>query len=157
DPEQAYFADGMTEEISTRLAQISALRVIAQGSVSELVKKQKSLSDIGRTLGVPVLLRGSVFKATDQVKITVQLVKAATGELMWAESYEGSLLNVLSLQSTVALAIAHAIQVKLTPQEHTRLIKTRQIDPEAYQAYLKGRAEYGKWTLEGFREAERQF
>jgi serine/threonine-protein kinase len=157
DPEQAYFADGMTEEISTRLAQISALRVIGQSSVSDLVTKQKSLPEIGRALGVPVLLRGSVFRAADQVKITVQLVKAATGELMWAESYERSLMDVLSLQSEVALAIAREIQVHLTPQEHTRLATSRQIDPEAYQAYLKGRALWNEYKLERFQEAERQF
>ncbi len=157
DPEQAYFADGMTEEISTRLAQISALRVIGQSSVTDLVTKRKSLPEIGLALGVPVLLRGSVFRAADQVKITVQLVKAATGELMWAESYERSLMDVLSLQSEVALAIAREIQVHLTPQEHTRLAASRQIDPEAYEAYLKGRTVWNEYKLEGFQEAELQF
>jgi eukaryotic-like serine/threonine-protein kinase len=157
DPEQAYFADGMTEEISTRLAQIAALRVIAQTSVLDLVRKHRSLPDIGRALRVPVLLRGSVLLAAGRVRITVQLVRASTGDLIWAQSYERNLLDVLALQSEVALAIARQIQVKLTPQEHTRLATSRQIDPEAYQAYLKGRAAWSGWTLEAYQEAERQF
>src|SRR5262249_46875440 len=157
DPEQDYFATGMTDEISTRLAQISALRIIAQGSVSGLVASHKSLQEIGQALQVQEILRGSVFRVADQVKITVQLVKAATGELLWAESYERRLIDVLSLQSDVALAIAAEIRVHLTPQEHTRLASSRPIDPEAYQAYLKGRAEWPKYTLEGFQEAEFQF
>ncbi len=157
DPEQAYFADGMTEEISTRLAQIAALRIITQSSVTDLVRKQKSLADIGRVLSVPLVLRGSVMRVGNRVRINVQLVQAATGDLMWAQSYERGLLDVLKLQSEVALAIAREIQVKLTPQEHTRLAASRPIDPEAYQAYLKGRTAWGKYTLEGFREAERQF
>src|SRR5689334_13672637 len=120
DPEQAYFADGMTEEISTRLAQISALRVIAQTSVSDLVQKRKSLSDIGRALRVPILLRGSVLRVADRVRINVQLIKAATGELIWVQEYERKLLDVLSLQSEVALAIAKQIHVVLTPREQAQ-------------------------------------
>jgi eukaryotic-like serine/threonine-protein kinase len=157
DPEQAYFADGMTEEISTRLAQIAALRIITQSSVRDLVQKHRSLADIGQLLRVALVLRGSVMRVGDRVRINVQLVQAATGGLMWAQSYERGLLDVLALQSEVALAIAREIQVKLTPQEHTRLASSRPIDPEAYQAYLKGRAEWGKYTLEGFQEAELQF
>ena len=157
DPAQAYFADGMTEEISSRLAKISALRVIAQGSVTGLVQKQKSLADIGRALRVPALLRGSVVTDSLRVRISMQLVWAATGELLWAESYDRSQRDVLSLQSEVALAIAHQIQVTLTPQEKTRLAAAGSVDPEAYRAYLRGRAVWGKYTLEGFQEAERQF
>src|SRR5262249_6937574 len=130
DPDQAYFADGMTEEISTRLAQISALRVIAQTSVIDLVRKQKSLPDIGRALRVPVLLRGSVLRVADQVRINVQLIKAATGDLLWAQSYDRKLLDVLTLQNEVALAIANQIRVTLTPQEHALLSASHKIDPE---------------------------
>ena len=157
DPEQAYFADGMTEEISTRLSQISALRVLAQGSVSGLVEKHKSPNDIGRALRVSVLLRGSVIRADNRVRISVQLVEAASGYVRWSNSYERRLVDVLALQSEVALAIAQEIQVRLTPQEHTRLAASKPIDPEAYEAYLKGRAAWSKYTLEAFRESERQF
>jgi TolB-like protein/Tfp pilus assembly protein PilF len=157
DPEQLYFANGMTEEISTRLAQIAALRIITQSSVTDLVRKQTSLADIGRVLRVPLLLRGSVMRSANRVRINVQLVQAATGDLMWAQSYERGLLDVLALQSEVALAIAREIQVKLTPQEHTRLASSRPVDPEAYQAYLKGRTVWNEYKLEEFQEAERQF
>lgn len=157
DQQQAYFADGMTEEISARLAQISALKVIARGSVSDLVKKQASLEDIGRRLGVQALLRGTVFNAEGRVAITVQLVDAATGDLRWAQSYQRPLVDILALQSEVALAIAHEIQVELTPQESNRLSASPKVDPEAYEAYLRGRAAWGAYTLEAFQESERHF
>ena len=157
DPEQAYFADGMTEEISTRLAKIAALRVIAQGSVVGLVKSNKSVPEIGRLLKVPAVLRGSVARQADRVAIRVQLVRAESGQVLWAESYERSLVDVLTLQSEVALAIAHEIQVQLTPQEKVRLEAAGPVDPEAYQEYLKGRSVWGQYTLESFQQAERHF
>lgn len=157
DPEQAYFADGMTEELSTRLAKIAALRVIAHASVVGLKERQGSLSDIARALKVSAVLRGSVRQDADRVRITVQLVQVATGKLLWAESYERSLRDVLALQSEVATAIAREIQVKLTPQEQVRLAAATPVDPEAYKACLKGRYAWGTYTQEGFRQAEAFF
>ena len=97
DPEQAYFADGITQELSTHLARISALRLIAYGSVMGLARSQKSLSDIGRALRVAAVLRGSVRQDAGRVRITVQLVQVATGKLLWADSYERALRDVLTL------------------------------------------------------------
>src|SRR5262249_47762665 len=114
DPEQEYFADGMTEEISTRLAKISALRVIAHSSVVAAANGHSSLADIGHALHVRTLLAGSVRSEEDRVRITVQLVQAASSRVLWAESYDRPLRDVLSLQSEVAGAVAREIQVKLT-------------------------------------------
>jgi serine/threonine-protein kinase len=157
DPEQAYFADGMTEELSTRLAKIAALRVIAHGSVVGLKERQGSLSDIARALKVSAVLRGSVRQDADRVRITVQLVQVATGKLLWAESYERGLRDVLALQSEVATAIAREIQIKLTPQEQARLAAAAPVEPEAYKACLKGRYAWSRYTQEGFRQAEAFF
>ena len=154
DPGQAYFADGMTEELSTRLAKISALRVIAHESAARFGGHDQSLRDIGRQLRVGLVLRGSVREDSDQVRITVQLIQVATGKLLWAESYERALRNVLELQSEVATAIAQQVQVQLTPQEQVRVTAAAPVNPEAYRSLLLARHEWAKYTDAGFLKAD---
>jgi TolB-like protein/Tfp pilus assembly protein PilF len=139
DKEQEYFADGMTEELITDLGKISALRVISRTSVMRYKKSTKPLPEIARELNVDGIVEGSVLRSGDRVRITAQLIQAKAERHLWAESYERDLRDVLALQGEVARAIAREIQVKLAPQEATRLAKSRAVNPQAYEAYLKGR------------------
>ncbi|HUK52695.1 MAG TPA: protein kinase, partial [Candidatus Binatia bacterium] len=139
DPTQDYFADGMTEELTADLAQIGALRVISRTSVMQYKGTRKTMPEIGRELNVDALIEGSVLRAGQRVRITAQLLRVAPERHLWAKSYEGDLGDVLSLQSRVAREIADGIQVALTPQDQARLSSSRKVDPEAYEAYLRGR------------------
>jgi eukaryotic-like serine/threonine-protein kinase len=139
DKEQDYFADGMTEELIATLGRIAALRVISRTSVMQYKGAHKSLPQIGRELNVDAVIEGSVLRSGDRVRITAQLIHAPTDRHLWAESYEGDLRDVLTLQSRVAQAIAQQIRITLTPQERGHLTSTRPVDPAAYEAYLKGR------------------
>jgi len=153
DPAQEYFADGMTEALIADLAQISALRVISRTSVMQYKGANKPLPEIAKALNVDAVVEGSVQRVGERVKITAQLIEAATDRHLWAKSYERELRDILALQSEVARAIANEIQIKLTPQEQTRLTNTRQVNPEAHQAYLKGRFYWNKFTAEGFKKS----
>jgi TolB-like protein/Tfp pilus assembly protein PilF len=160
DPEQEFFADGMTEELIADLAQIQALRVISRTSAMRYKKTQKTLQEIGRELRVDAVVEGSVRRHGDRVRITAQLIEVASDRHLWAKSYERDLRDVLALQGEVAQAIAQEIQIKLTPQEEARLAKVQRVDPRAYEAYLKGRHHWNQRTeesllrsLEFFREA----
>lgn len=139
DPEQEYFADGMTEELITSLSRIGALRVISRTSTARYKKTGKAVPEIARELNVDALVEGSVRRSGDRVRITVQLIEAVTDRHVWAESYERDLKDVLALQSEVARAIAGEIRARLTPEEESRLVRAGAVDPEGYQAYLKGR------------------
>jgi non-specific serine/threonine protein kinase len=139
DPAQEYFADGMTEELITRLAHIGEVRVISRTSSMHFKGTTKTLPEIARELNVDGIVEGSVLRAGDRVRVTAQLIDVATDQHVWAESYERDMGDVLVLQSEVARAIAGEIQVKLTPQERARLGKARAVDPEAYDLYLRGR------------------
>jgi TolB-like protein len=153
DPEQEYFADGMTEELITNLGKISALRVISRTSVMRYKKTEKPLPQIARELGVDGIVEGSVLRVGDRVRITAQLIQAEQERHLWAESYERDLRDVLALQSEVARAIANEIRLKLTPQEQTRLASARPVNPEAYRLCLLGRFHWNKRTEEGFKNA----
>ena len=146
DPEQEYFVSGMHEALIADLSRISGLKVISRTSAEQFRGSNKSLPEIGAELGVANLIEGSVFRAGDQVRITVQLIDVATDEHLWAESYERNLTNVLRLQSNVARAIADQIKVTLTPYEDTLLAASVEVDPEAYELYLKGRFHWYKFT-----------
>ena len=139
DPDRQEFADNMTEAITTNLAKISALRVVSRTSAMRYRGSGKSVPDIGRELNVDAVVEGSVERAGNRVRITAQLVRAATDQHIWAEAYDRDLADVLMLQDDVARSIANQIQVKLTPAEHALLTKARKVDPEAYDLYLKGR------------------
>jgi TolB-like protein/DNA-binding winged helix-turn-helix (wHTH) protein/Tfp pilus assembly protein PilF len=140
DPEQEYFADGMTEELITNLGKISALRVISRTSVMRYKKTDKPLPEIARELNVDAVVEGTVQRSGDRVRITANLLHAPTDRHLWAESYERDLRDVLTLQSQVARAIAEEIRIKSTPEERTRIASPRPVDPEAYDAYMKGLA-----------------
>ncbi len=144
DPEQEYFADGMTEALITDLSKIGALKVISRTSAMRYKGSEKSVPEIARELNVDAILEGSVLRVAERVRITAQLIHAATDEHVWAESYERNLSDVLALQSDVARAIAEEIKIKLTPQEQVRLASARALNPEAHDAYLRGRFHWNK-------------
>ncbi len=153
DPEQDYFADGMTEALIADLAKIGALRVISRTSAMQYKGAKKPLPEIARELNVDAVVEGSVMRVGERVRITAQLIEAATDQHLWAESYDRELCDILMLQSEVAKAIAHEIKIKLTPQEQACLTCVRQVDPEAHELYLKGRYHWNKRTDEGLHKA----
>ncbi|HEY2954840.1 MAG TPA: protein kinase [Candidatus Eisenbacteria bacterium] len=144
DPAQEFFADGMTESLIATLAQIGALRVISRTSVMQYKGARKPLPEIARALRVDAVVEGSVFRAGDRVRITVQLIEAASDRHLWAHSYESPLDDVLALQSDVATHIAEEVRVKLSPGEQQRLSGKRVVNPRAYEAYLRGRHAWSK-------------
>lgn len=138
DPLQEYFADGMTEELITALANVSALRVTSRTSVIRYKSSSKSLPEIAKELGVDAIVEGSVMRSGSQVKITAQLIDAGRDRHLWADSFQRELKDVLALQGEVARAIASEIGVRLTAQERLRLVEKKTVNPEAYEAYLRG-------------------
>ena len=139
DAAQEYFADGMTESLITNLAKIRALRVISRPSVIPYKGVRKPMHDIGRELNVDALLTGSVLRAGERVRISVQLIHAATDRTLWSESYERDLRDVLGLQREVARDVGREVRITLTPQEQVRLGGARAVDPAAYDHYLRGK------------------
>ena len=157
DPEQEYFAEGMTEALITTLAKIGELRVVSRTSVMVYKGVRKPLREIARELGVDAIVEGTVLRAGDRVRITAQLIDAAKEAHLWAESYERDLRDVLTLQSEVAQAVAREVRVKLTPQEQAHLGQVHPVDPEAYEAYLKGRYHWNRRSGEGYGKAMQCF
>ncbi len=153
DASQDYFADGMTDELITDLAQIRALRVISRTSVMAYKHARKSLPEIARELNVDAVVEGTVLRSGEQVRITAQLIQAPADKHLWAESYEGNLRDTLALQKKVASAIAEQIRIELTPQEQAVLKKANVVNPEAYESYLKGRYFWNKRTADGLKVA----
>jgi TolB-like protein/Flp pilus assembly protein TadD len=149
DPEQDYFVDGMHEALITDLSKIGALRVISRTSTIRISGTDKSLPEIARVLGVDAVVEGSVLRFENRVRISAQLIAAEPERHLWAESYERDLRDILSLQSEVARAIAREIKIAVTPEEETRLDGARKVNPEAYEAYLKGMFHLNKFTPEG--------
>ena len=139
DPAQEYFADGMTDELITDLAKIGALRVISRTSVMRYKGTKKALPEIARELNVDGIIEGSVTRSGQRVRITAQLLYGPTDKHLWAETYERDLGDVLSLQSEVAQAIAQQVRAQVTPQQQARFGAAHPVNPEAYDAYLKGR------------------
>lgn len=138
DPEQVYFADGMTEELITELAQVRAWKVISRTSVLRYKGTKKPLPEIARDLAVDAVVEGAVLRSGTRVRVTAQLIDAATDLHLWSGSFEREMSDVLSLQSGIARAIAAELRVTLSSQENARLSRTRKVIPEAYDAYLKG-------------------
>jgi eukaryotic-like serine/threonine-protein kinase len=157
DPQQQYFADGMTEELITNLAQIGALRVSSRTSAMRYKGTQKSVPEIARELNVDAVVEGSVLRSGDRVRITAQLIAAATDKHLWASSYERDLRDVLGLQGEVAKAIAGEIGVRLTPQERSRLTEKKTVNPDAYEAYLKGQYHMSRSTAPDTRKSLEYF
>ena len=144
DPEQEYFADGMTEELITDLGKIKALRVISRTSVMMYKGMKKDLPAIARELNVDAVVEGSVLRSGNRVRITAQLIQAKADRHLWAESYERNLTDVLALQSEVARAIVEQIRINVSPQEEGRLLEARRVQMDAYDAYLQGRYFWNK-------------
>ena len=157
DASQNYFADGMTDELITDLAQISALRVISRTSVMVYKGARKPLPQIARELNVDAVVEGTVLHSGDQVRITAQLIEASTDKHLWSQSYEGELRDTLALQNRVASAIADQIRINLTPREQAALNNVKVVNPEAYESYLKGRYFWNKRTADGLKAARAYF
>src|SRR5438445_5802934 len=139
DPQQEYFAEGLTEALITTLAKIGELRVVSRTSAMLYKGVRKPLREIARELEVDAIVEGTVLRAGRRVRITAQLIDAPKEMHLWAESYERDLRDVLALQAEVAQAIAREIRVKLTPVDQARFAEVRAVDPDAYEAYLRGR------------------
>ncbi len=155
DPEQEYFADGMTEELITNLTKIGSIDVISRTSVMRYRGSALPLPQIARELAVDAVIEGSVMRGENDVRITVQLVDAATDRHLWAESYTRPLRDVLTLQGEVALAVAREVDVTLTKDEEQRLERSHPVDPEVHQEYLRGMHQVLKFTDQGFRSGIR--
>src|SRR5579862_895764 len=153
DPSQDYFADGMTDELITELGQISELRVISRTSAMTYKGARKPLPQIARELNVDAVVEGTVLRSGDQVRITAQLIQASADKHLWAQSYEGDVHQTLALQRQVARAIAEEIQIELTSHERDVLKSVKTVNPDAYEAYLKGRFFWNKRTADGMKEA----
>jgi TolB-like protein len=153
DPEQEYFAEGLTEALITTLAKIGELRVASRTSAMQYRGARKSLPEIAKELGVEAIVEGTVLRVGERVRITAQLIDAAKESHLWAESYERDLQDVLTLQSEVAQAIAREIQVRLTPQDKAHLAHVHPVFPEAYEAYLQGRYHWNRRSGKGFAQA----
>jgi eukaryotic-like serine/threonine-protein kinase len=144
DPEQDYFADGMTEALITDLAKATDLRVISRTSVMRYKGTQKLLPEIARELHVDAVVEGSIQRSENKVRITAQLIRAATDQHLWADSYQRDLQDILALQDEVAHAITLQVEGRLSQKNEARRGSFRPINPEAYEAYLKGRYFWNK-------------
>jgi adenylate cyclase len=158
DPKQEYFADGMTDELTTDLATISQLRVISRGSVMQFKGDHRPPTPvIAKLLNVDAVVEGSVLREGDKVRITAQLIDARADKHLWARSYERDSRDVLALQDELASAIAKEINVQLTPGEQARLSSAPVVNPTAYDAYLKGRYFFNRPSDENLKKAIAQF
>jgi TolB-like protein/Flp pilus assembly protein TadD len=157
DPSQEYFADGMTDELITALAQISSLRVISRTSIMTYKRVRKLLPEIARELNVEAVVEGTVLRFGDRVRITAQLIEVPVERHMWAQSFEGDLRDTLALQNSVARTIAEQIRATVTGREQTALQNSKPVNPVAYEAYLKGRYFLNKRTGDGLKTAIEYF
>jgi len=153
DKEQEYFADGMTDALTTDLAQIGSLRIISRTSAMHFKGSKETLPQIGRDLQVDAVVEGTVTRGENRVRVTAQLVEASGDHHLWARTYERDLKDVLALQDEIAQDIAEQIRVKLTPKERSLLVQVHTVDPEAHDAYLRGRYWAYKESSEGARKA----
>jgi serine/threonine protein kinase/Flp pilus assembly protein TadD len=162
DPDNAYFADGIQEEILTRLAGIAELKVISRASTQRYQSKPRNISQIAKQLGVANILEGSVQKVADQVRVNVQLINAQTDSHLWAETYDRKLTDIFGVESEIAKRIAESLQTKLTGREEQALAVKPTNNPEAYDAYLRGLAFEARsapgpsWEAVGFYERAAQ-
>ena len=157
DPGEEYFVDGMTDALITDLSKISALKVISRSSAMRYKDSGKPLSDIARELEVEAVVEGSVLREGERIGITAQLIEAATDTNLWADRYERDITSILRLQGEIARAIAAEIQVVLTPRETELLSTARDVDPQAYEAYLRGMFHLRRFTPQDFQAALQNF
>jgi len=152
DPEQEYFADGITEDIITDISRVSGLLVIARNSSFTFKKQNVDIKDVGRKLGVRHVLEGSVRKAGMKVRINVQLIDAETGGHVWADRYDRDLEDIFAVQDEVTRRIVDALSIKLTKSEEVRREDRGKVNPEAYDYLIRGRSCLLRFTAEGARE-----
>jgi TolB-like protein/Tfp pilus assembly protein PilF/predicted Ser/Thr protein kinase len=157
DPAQDFFTDGMTDALIADLAQIRALRVISRTSAMRYRGSSLPLPEIARELQVEAVVEGSVMRAGERVRITAQLIEAATDRTLWAKSYERDITDILALQSDVARAIADGIRIQVTPEEALRLRPKGPVNPAAHVAYLQGRYLWNRWSPESLRASITHF
>jgi len=153
DPDNAYFAEGVQDEILTRLAKVADLKVISRTSTSHFKSAPEDLPAIAKQLGVAHILEGSVQKANDQVRVNVQLINALTDAHLWAETYDRKLTDIFAVESEIAKTIAETLQARLTGSEKSSIAKTPTVNPEAYELYLKGRFFWNKRTGDDLRKS----
>jgi TolB-like protein/Tfp pilus assembly protein PilF len=153
DKSNAYFTEGVQEEILTRLSKIADLKVIARASTQKFKSAPEDLHDIARQLGVMNVLEGSVQRVGDQVRVNVQLINATNDTHLWAETYDRKLIDIFSVESEIAETIAKALQAQLTGSEKTSIAKAPTTNPEAYELYLKGRFFWNKRSAVDLRKA----
>jgi adenylate cyclase len=146
DPEQGYFADGITEDIITQLSKIQDLKVISRTSVWKYKNAKKSIPEIGRELGVAAILEGSVRREGDRVRIVGQLIDARKDEHLWAETYDREASDIFDIQAEVAERIARELRIKLSPEEKKRIARKTTGNIEAYAFYMRGREHYYQYT-----------
>jgi len=157
DSRDEYFSDGMTEELITTMSKISGLKVIARTSVMGYKASSKRVNEIAQDLGVGTILEGSVRKAGDKLRITVQLIDAKTGDHLWAESYDRELKDVFAIQTDISKTVADSLKVQLLSKERSQIEKKQTASPEAYMLYLKGRADWSTRSEEGLNRAIKLF
>lgn len=159
NPSEEFFADGMTDQLITDLAEVGSLRVISRTSVMPYRGTKKRLPEIARELNVQAIVEGSVVRSGQRVRVTAQLIQAATDQHLWAKTYDRDLGDVLKLQGEVADAIAQQVRVELAPKQQAQLHLPQAVNPEAYDAYLKGRLYFtNEYTKpDSLRKAQRYF
>ena len=155
DPEQDYFAEGMSDALITELGNISSLRVISRQSVLRFKNTKKSLPEIARELKADAIIEGSALHAGNRVRISAQLIQAEPERHLWAQSYECAMNDVLAVQARIAHSVAGAVQAALTPKDLARLSRPQAVNSQAHLAYLKARYHSGTWTKEGIEKALR--
>lgn len=157
DPQQEYFADGMTEALIADLAQVKGLRVISRTSSMHYKGQTRALPEIAQELGADLIVEGSVARVGDHVRITAQLIDAKRDQHIWARTYDKTLRDLLSLQADVAAAIAKEVKGALTPAPQSLMAVRGLVDPQVYDLYLRGRYAWNQRTAAGFQDAIRYF
>jgi serine/threonine protein kinase/tetratricopeptide (TPR) repeat protein len=157
DPDREFFADGITEELITQLGKSTGLRVISRQSVMQFKHTSLPLSEIAGKLDVDAVVEGSVLQSGNRVRVITRLVPAFSEKPMWAEQYDRDLRDVIALQAEVTQAIVSEIRITLSPEERARLASIRAVNPEAYEAYLKGRFYWYQVSKSGYEQAEQYF
>src|SRR5881398_2577107 len=153
DPDNAYFAEGVQDEILTRLAKVADLKVISRTSTQHFKSTPENLPQIAKQLGVAHILEGSVQKTSDQVRVNVQLINAMTDAHLWADTYDRKLTDIFAVESEIAKTIVETLQARLTGSEKSSIAKAPTTNPEAYELYLKGRFFWNKRTGVDLRKA----
>jgi eukaryotic-like serine/threonine-protein kinase len=159
-PDAGYYAEGITDALISQLGAVSDVRVLSRASTARAAGSGTSITELGRELGADLVVQGALRRSPDRITIDVRLVRSSDGRLLWSESYARSASEVLALEADVVRGLAGAIQLTLTPAARARLATIRAVDPEVYEAYLKGRYEWNKRTptsiqlaIEHFRRA----